>query len=111
MVGTRRLELLTSTVSISPVLVLSTTYRSLETAKEPARTSKSDFQQVILQARKCLGSKMCRSAHERRQPRTTPSTGRPQQPSVCPHWNGLHISSWQPGKFSLFRFHFPSNTL
>ena len=54
MVGTRRLELLTSTVSKSIYAVLPTTYRSLETAEERRNTRKPDFQQVILQAKKKL---------------------------------------------------------
>jgi hypothetical protein len=50
MVGTRRLELLTSTVSKFPVAVLTTTYRLLETAERLGNTRKSEFLQVILQA-------------------------------------------------------------
>jgi len=49
MVGTRRLELLTSTVSKFPVAVLTTTYWLLETAEQRESTRKPDFSQVILQ--------------------------------------------------------------
>ena len=51
MVGTRRLELLTSTVSKFPVAVLTTTYWLLETAEQRGTTRRSVFLQVILQAR------------------------------------------------------------
>jgi hypothetical protein len=51
MVGTRRLELLTSTVSNFQVAVLPITYRLLETAEQRGNTWKPKFLQVILQAR------------------------------------------------------------
>jgi hypothetical protein len=55
MVGTRRLELLTSTVANFQVAVLPTTYRSLVTAEQRGNTWKPNFLQVILQARFCTG--------------------------------------------------------
>ena len=55
MVGTRRLELLTSTVANFQVAVLPTTYRSLVTAEQRGNTGKPNFLQVILQARFCTG--------------------------------------------------------
>jgi hypothetical protein len=51
LVAARRLELLTSTVSIFQVALLPTTYRSLETAEQRGNTRKPKFLQVILQAR------------------------------------------------------------
>ena len=51
MVGTTGFEPATSSVSSSLGYVLSTTYRSLETAKQRPRTPKPKIQPVILQAR------------------------------------------------------------
>ena len=49
-VGTIRIETMTSSVSSSLGYVLSTSYRSLGTAKQRPKTPKPKIQQVILQA-------------------------------------------------------------